>query len=91
VDIIGFWLLLLVSFFDYLFGCLDITITSSLFIMYEIESLLALALPLIRLYLLYSNTHPRKDDSMANACRGVGQRMCKFPFTSRFTTTEIDS
>jgi hypothetical protein len=40
--------------------------------MYEIESLLALAPPpLIRLYLLYSNTHLRKDDSMANPCRGV--------------------
>jgi hypothetical protein len=42
LDIV-FWSLLLV--FDYLFWCLDITITSSLFIMYEIESLLALASP----------------------------------------------
>jgi hypothetical protein len=36
MDIIGF-LVVTIGFFHYLFWCLDITITSSLFIMYEVR------------------------------------------------------
>ena len=88
MDIIGFWFLLL----DFLIICLVFGYYDyeRLFIMYELKSLFALAPSYTYFPAFYTQTHiPRKDESLMNACRDTGIRICNFQVTSSFTTTEL--